>query len=139
MAATKEKRSAMSAEHKAALAEGRADSAALNRYLSVLTTPKKRGRRRTPDSIRRRLAAIDATWDTAPPLDRVTMTQERLDLEEELGRLTSADEANLEELEQLFVEAAPRYSERKGITHAAWREIGVPAGLLKRAGIAPGR
>jgi hypothetical protein len=33
------------------------------------------------------------------------------------------------------VETARTYGERKGITYAAWRELGVPPAVLKRAGI----
>ena len=35
--------------------------------------------------------------------------------------------------------AAKGYSERKGISYAAWREAGVPAATLKAAGISRGR
>ena len=34
-----------------------------------------------------------------------------------------------------FVAAARPYSERKRISYAAWRELGVPPAILKRAGI----
>jgi hypothetical protein len=33
------------------------------------------------------------------------------------------------------VKAASAYSARKGISYAAWRELGVEAAVLKRAGI----
>jgi hypothetical protein len=36
------------------------------------------------------------------------------------------------------VAAAGPYALRKGITYAAWREAGVDAGLLRRAGIRRG-
>ena len=39
------------------------------------------------------------------------------------------------EEERAFVEAAAPYGERKGISYKAWREVGVPAAVLKRAGI----
>ena len=45
------------------------------------------------------------------------------------------DAPDLEGLEAGFVEYAKAYSERKGITYAAWREAGVPASILKDAGI----
>ena len=38
-------------------------------------------------------------------------------------------------LEKSFVAAAKGYSERKGISYTAWRELGVPPEVLKRAGI----
>jgi hypothetical protein len=41
----------------------------------------------------------------------------------------------LQGLEDGFVEHARSYGERKGISYAAWREIGVSAAVLKRAGI----
>ena len=31
-----------------------------------------------------------------------------------------------------------RYAQRKGISYAAWRELGVPADVLKKAGISRG-
>ena len=50
----------MSAEHKAALAQGRTESKAVRQYLEALESHKpKRGRQRTPDSIKRRLEKID--------------------------------------------------------------------------------
>ena len=42
---------------------------------------------------------------------------------------------DLDELEAGFVEHARSYSERKGISYSAWRETGVPAAALKKAGI----
>ncbi len=41
-------------------------------------------------------------------------------------------------LEADFVKAAKNYSERKGISYAAWREAGVDAGVLKAAGLRRG-
>jgi hypothetical protein len=36
------------------------------------------------------------------------------------------------------VGAAKAYSERRGISYAAWRELGVEAAVLKKAGIGRG-
>ena len=41
----------------------------------------------------------------------------------------------LSALEADFVSAARSYSERKGISYAAWRAVGVPPAVLKKAGI----
>ena len=38
-------------------------------------------------------------------------------------------------LEDAFVEVAETYSERHGISYAAWRELDVPDAVLRRAGI----
>ena len=46
--------------HKAALAQGERKGRAVREYLDALRANKpKRGRKRTPDSIKKRLAAID--------------------------------------------------------------------------------
>ena len=49
------------------------------------------------------------------------------------------DSANLSVLEEEFIEAVKGYSGRKGISYSAWREIGVPADVLRRAGMAQTR
>ena len=49
-----------------------------------------------------------------------------------------AETTDISELEDAFVEVAVSYSGRKGITYSAWREVGVPAATLKRAGISRG-
>jgi hypothetical protein len=38
-------------------------------------------------------------------------------------------------LEDDFVRVAYSYSNRRGISYAAWREIGVDASVLKKAGL----
>jgi hypothetical protein len=120
--------------HKAAMAEGRTQSRAIAAYLDALDTHKpKRGRKRTPDSIDKRLAAIDKSLETANPIKRLSLIQERLDLLNEKESL--AGNVDLSEFEDEFVAAAKGYSDRKGISYAAWRELGVPPAILKRAGI----
>jgi hypothetical protein len=124
----------MSDEHKAALAEGRNQGRSVRRYLEALDTHKpKRGRKRTSDSMQKRLARIDVELADADPLKRLRLIQERLDLSAELARADT--KVDLTELEQEFVSAAAAYSARKGISYAAWRELGVEAAVLKRAGI----
>lgn len=132
--ATKRNRTPMSDEHKAALAEGRNQGRSVRRYLEALDTHKpKRGRRRTTDSMQKRLARIDVELAAADPLKRLQLIQERLDLSAELEAADT--KVDLTELEQEFVSAAAAYSARKGISYAAWRELGVEASVLKRAGI----
>jgi hypothetical protein len=124
----------MSDEHKAALAEGRRQGLAVRKYLEALQAHKpKRGRKRTPDSIKNRLAKIDNEVASADPLKRLQLTQEQLDLQAELERASTG--VDLSELEDAFVASAAPYSERKGISYAAWRAMDVPAAVLKRAGI----
>lgn len=124
----------MTAQHKAALAEGRAQGRAIRDYLEVLEEHRpKRGRKRTPESIKKRLATIDAELPDAAPLTRLHLVQERLDLERELDALET--KADLTQYEKAFVKVAKGYAQRKGVSHTAWRELGVPPDVLRRAGI----
>ena len=132
--ATNPSRKPMSDEHKAALAEGRNQGRSVRRYLEALEAHRpKRGRKRTPDSMQKRLDRIDAELVSADPLKRLQLIQERLDLKAELDAV--GEKVDLTGLEQDFVDAAAAYSARKGISYAAWRELGVEPGVLKRAGI----
>lgn len=127
----------MSAQHKAALAEGRTQSRAVSRYLQVLEANKpKRGRKRTPDSIKARLAKVDGMLPGADPLTALNLRQERIDLQAELESMSRKDD--VKGLEKEFVAAAAAYGTRKGITYAVWRASGVPADVLRRAGIGRG-
>ena len=121
-------------DHKAAMAEGRTQSRAVSAYLEALDNHRpKRGRKRTRESVDRRLAAIDKDLSSANPIKRLSMIQERLDLlKEKEGMAVAVD---ISGFEADFVAAAKPYSDRKGISHAAWKELGVPAHVLKRAGI----
>ena len=57
----------------------------------------------------------------------------RMDLEAELNRSKSAPDPD--DLLSRFIEAAAPYAERKGISYAAFREVGVPASVLRKAGL----
>ena len=124
----------MSANHKAALAEGREQGRAVRRYLEALEAHKpKRGRKRTPESVQKRLAAIDERLEQADALSRLHLVQERMNLLKELS--VTDNKVDLQALEEDFVAAASPYGQRKGITYAAWREAGVDPGVLRRAGV----
>lgn len=125
----------MSADHKSALERGRAEGRAVRDYLEALRSAKpKRGRKRTPDSIKNRLAAIEDTLTDAGAVDELLLTQERRDLLAELANM-SVGHIDITELENSFIRVAQSYAERKGIEYSTWREVGVPAAVLKRAGI----
>ena len=87
--------------------------------------------------MQKRLARIDAELATADPLKRLQLIQERLDLNVELDAFET--KVDLTGLEEEFVQAAGAYSARKGISYAAWRELGVEPAVLKRAGISRAR
>jgi hypothetical protein len=134
MAAKNKRKMTMTAEHKAALAEGRAQGRAVRRYLEELERSKpRRGRKRTPATMRKRIDAIEVQLGDADALTRVQLIQERMDLQAELDRAENV--VDLGELEAGFITSAAGYSERKGISYAAWRELGVPASVLRSAGI----
>jgi hypothetical protein len=124
----------MSPEHKAALAAGREQGRAVKAYLEGLAATKpKRGRRRSTESMQARLAEIDEQLPTVDPFKQLQLTQERLDLVEKL----SAEEptVDMEKLEADFIRVAKAYAENKKISYAAFRAVGVPADVLKKAGI----
>jgi hypothetical protein len=124
----------MTAQHKAALAQGRAEGRAVKSYLEALDKNRpRRGRKRTGESIKKRLSAIDAQLPDASPLLRLQLVQERMDLEKEVSQLDA--KVDLSSLEAAFVKTAGQYAERKGISYAAWRQLGVSAETLKKAGI----
>jgi len=127
----------MSDEHKAALAAGRESGRAVRAYLEALETNRpKRGRKRTPESIDKRLAVIEIELPEADPMKRLGLVQERMDLAAERASLQAG--VDLSELEAGFVHYAKTYGENKGISYTAWRTVGVPASALKAAGIGRG-
>jgi hypothetical protein len=124
----------MSDDHKAALSQGRSESRAVREYLEALDQHRpRRGRRRTRESIEKRLATVEGELASAPPLQRLQLVQERIDLTRELDEGDST--VDLAALEDEFVKSARSYGDRKRISYAAWRELGVPAEVLARAGI----
>lgn len=128
-------KTAMTSEHKDALAVGRAEGRSVRAYLEALDSHKpKRGRKRTAESITARLAKIDSEFDGADQLTRLALVQERLNLAEELAGMDSGA-VDIGDLEAEFVAVAKGYAARKGISYAAFRSVGVPAATLKAAGI----
>src|SRR5436190_21047137 len=102
----KRARTPMSDTHKAALAEGRDQGRAVRRYLEALEAHKpRRGRKRTPESMQKRLEAIEEKLLQADPLTRLQLVQERMDLQRQLE--ASDSNVDLQELEDEFVKAAP--------------------------------
>ena len=128
------KKRAMSDDHKAKLAQGRTESRVMNRYLEAIAAGKgKRGRKRTPESISLQIARIDRSLASASAVQRLEMTQQRLDLVAERERITAR--VDLDTVERDFVKIAKSYATRNGISYGAFRAMGVPAEVLKRAGV----
>jgi len=133
--ATRTKKTPMSDSHKEALAEGRNHARVVGRYLEALEANKpRRGRKRTVESVKKRLTTVGDELTDATGLTRLNLLQERRDLEVELATM-QAGAPDLSGLEKEFVKVAKSYSTKKGISYGAWREFGVPPETLKKAGI----
>ena len=114
----------------------KAENRAVRDYLDALSAnAPKRGRRRTAESVKSRIAAISEAIENASVTKRLGLVQERLDLEAELDAIAQSGNVDMGGLEAGFVKAAASYGGRRGISYAAWREVGVPAAALKTAGI----
>jgi hypothetical protein len=121
---------------KASSAQRRDDTRVVKAYLEAVAASRpKRGRKRNPDSMRKRLAEIDRTIDAAPPLTQLHLQQERIDIQ---TALASADAVQAKfRAEKDFVKVAKRYGADRGITYEAWRAAGVTPQILRDAGITP--
>jgi hypothetical protein len=123
----------MSDEQKAALAEGRRQARAIKKYLKAIGS-RKPGRPQTREGLKSRLERLNVKLETTDnPLEEVELIQTRLDIERALANIDESQD--MDQLEADFVDTAAAYSERKGITYTAWREFGVPAKVLRSAGI----
>ena len=128
----------MSDEHKAAIAVGRIEAAAVRDYLEALETHRPRpGRKQTPESLTAKKDAVDAQIADAKPIKRLLLMQERRDIEAAIEALQV--EPDMASVEAGFVEHAARYGQRKGIQYATWREFGVTPEILARAGVSRGQ
>ena len=87
----------MTDEHKAANAKARSENKAVSDYLDALETNRpRRGRKRTADAMRKRLETIAEDLETAAPIRRVQLVQERIDLEKSI--VASAETVDTSEL-----------------------------------------
>ena len=117
-------------------AREKADNRAVRDYLDTLSAnTRKRGRKRTADSAKARISAIEAAMSDASASRRLGLVQERLDLEAELDAMAQASKVDIGDLEAGFIKAAADYGGQRGISYTAWREVGVSAATLKSAGI----
>jgi hypothetical protein len=66
-------------------------------------------------------------------MNELRLRQEKRDLQAEMSSLGT--KVDISALEDGFVAVGKSYSARQGISYATWREIGVDAAVLKRAGI----
>ena len=110
--------------------------AAVRDYLKALEqNAPRRGRRRTPESVERQLAVLEGEMEGVSVTKRLDLIQQRIDLEADLETLQEAGSVDLSALEAGFATHAAAYGGRRGISYAAWREVGVSSATLKSAGI----
>lgn len=115
---------------------GLSETAVVRRYLGALEDPPPRKKVRSSERVRADLARVNEDAATNA-LDRLLLVQRRLDLEQELAEVEDggSDDDETAYLEEAFVSVAAAYSDRKGLSYDTWREVGVPAAVLKKAGI----
>ena len=126
----------LSAAHLKALSEGRTMSAVVDRYLAVLNTPKRRGRKVTKTSLEQRLVEARSRAKSATGIAKVLAAQQVRDVQAKLARANATGGADLKTLEADFIKVAKRFGDKRNIGYDAWRDAGVPADVLKSAGVA---
>jgi hypothetical protein len=110
----------------------RAETNAVAAYLTALRAPRVPARSRA--NLEQRRAQVEQ-WiaEESSPIREVELIQQRLDIDAQLSQIDQA--ARLPELEEAFVNVAGSWAKRAGISAAALREVGVPASVVKRAGL----
>jgi hypothetical protein len=128
-------------DEKQLMADGRARSRLVDKYLREIATGKyhKRGPRKAdPDAIQKELAEVDVELATAEGVNRLVLFEQRRQLEQALVGRGEAEA--FEELEGKFLKVARKFSSERHISYESWRDMGVPARVLIKAGIySPGR
>ena len=114
-------------------------AATVKRYLDELAAPKRRER---PASEAAKLRArIERTQErlktTTSVLARLQLHQQLVELHERARATEAPPATSLYDLEQAFIEVAAGWAARKGVSYDDLRSAGVPARVLRRAGIAP--
>lgn len=123
----------MSEEHKEALAKGRRQARIVRDYMEALEWKDRANSRPDRSDLEDKIAQLRSQIEEEEDsTSRVELVQKRLDLEEQLE--TIDDVPDVESREQDFIDIAREYSARKGISYMAWREVDVPASVLKEAG-----
>lgn len=120
-------------EHKAAMIQGRTETRVVRQYLEALEVRQSGGRRRSKESLQKKLAAVEQDLESADAVGRLHLIQERINLQKAID--AAEQNLDIDELESGFIDIAASYSERKGVSYQAWREVGVPPKVLQAAGI----
>lgn len=132
-ASTERKAREVTPEHKAAMIQGRTETRVVRQYLEALEVRQAGGRRRSKESLQKKLAAVQQDLESANAVGRLHLVQERINLQKAIE--AAEQNVDIDELENGFIDVAASYSERKGISYQAWREVGVSPKVLQAAGI----
>jgi len=111
-------------------------SATVDRYLSAVNTPQRRGRKVSRTALESRLSDALAKAKSASGVEKVLTAQEIRDLQTRITNMRTAGASDIKSLETDFVKIAKKFGENRGISYGAWRDGGVHPDVLKRAGIA---
>jgi hypothetical protein len=57
------------------------------------------------------------------------------ELKHKLAEVADRGATDIKSLEAAFIRVAKKFSEKRGIGYGAWRDAGVPAAVLKKAGV----
>lgn len=130
----------MSEAHRVALNEGKRRGQVVQTYLDALRErkPVPTGRSLKPDELRKRIEETQSelaegeltTLNELKARANVVKWREQLAVHEQR-------QVDLPSLEAAFVEVAKEYGDAHKIPYAAWRDQGVPAAALRKAGIRP--
>lgn len=119
---------------KAARAQAREDTRIVREYLETCLIVNRRGPKRTPDRIQSMLATAEVKAETSSDvMAKLMALQEMHNLKAELARTMDAPDHSA--AEAAFIAVGARYAARKGISYQAFRQTGVPAAVLRQAGI----
>jgi hypothetical protein len=111
-------------------------SATVDRYVVAINAPKRRGRKVSKATLETRRAEACARSKNAIGVEKVVSAQEVRDLQAKLAQASAGSGTELKSLEVGFVRVAKKFGENRGISYGSWRDVGVPADVLKRAGVA---
>ena len=125
-----------SSEPMASLTESERQGRIVRDYLDALHAGHRR-RGRAVEAVERRLVVIEEALVDADATRRSTLLQERCALLIDRDHLAASLDISF--LENAFVAVAASYSERQRLSYQSWREVGVPGGVLCRAGVSRGR
>ena len=137
MAGTKKSGSTKSARRgrKKMTAQEKAAKNAVDTYLKAIGRQKPRGRQVSVDVLKARRDELKAEAAALSGVRRLKRLEEIREVEARIAAKERERPVDLAPLEADFVKYARAYGEANGISYGTWRDAGVPAAVLKKAGI----